>query len=106
MLIFFLICGAFIVYESHALQHNLFYGNCAHDNDTIPIYTQEVIMDNPAAVHIPAKPAKKWYSWFSNISFRRHATIPKPIFTGKTINTTIIFPPVVSSFHTFSHRFI
>lgn len=89
------------IYGCNAIQHNLFYGNCAYDNNTIPMYTQVVLLDNPTAVHTPSKPARRWYDWFSN-PFRRRSkssaktTTAVPIVSGKVINTTVVFPPHVS----------
>ncbi|XP_055318189.1 uncharacterized protein LOC129576713 [Sitodiplosis mosellana] len=93
-LVVFLLC-AVTIYGCNALQHNLFYGNCVLDNNTVPIYTQVVLMDNPYAVHTPAKPVRRWYDWFSKLSFRRKTTTtPAPsIVSGKVINATVVFPP-------------
>jgi len=84
------------IYGCNTLQHNLFYGNCAYDNNTIPMYTQVIIMDNPTAVHTQSRPVRRWYDWFSNMSFRRKATTTTtatPIVSGKIINETVVFPP-------------
>lgn len=86
---------AVTIYGYNALQHNLFYGNCARDNNTVPIYTQVVIMDNPTAVYTPSKPVRRWYDWFS-FSRKSKTTTPAPILSGKVINTTVVFPPHVS----------
>lgn len=98
LLVFSIICCVIVVYGSQPVQHNLFYGSCAPDNETIPIYTQVIIMDNSNDVHAVAKPTRKWYNWFSNISFghRRTTTTAAPNTSGKVINATVVFPPLVS----------
>lgn len=92
---------AVTIYGCNAvIPHDLFYGNCAQDNNTVPIYTQVVIMDNPTAVHAQPKPARRWYDWFSRFSFRRKntttTTTAAPHVAGKVINATVVFPPPVS----------
>lgn len=87
--------------DCNALQHNLFYGNCVYDNNTMPIYTQLVTMDNlrpPTAVR-----PRRWYDYVLH-PFRRHSTTPSPTSSppsasfrhGNIINTTIVYPPHVS----------
>lgn len=85
---------AITIYGCHTYQHNLYYGNCANDNDTVPIYTQVIIMDNPDAVRTPSRPSRRWFDIFS--LRRRATTTPAPIFSGKVINATVTFPPTVS----------
>lgn len=87
------------IYDASAVQHNLFYGNCVYDNNTVPIYKQVVIMENPSAVHVPSKPIRRWYDWFSNIPLRRRAITSAPIVSGKVIDATVVYPPHVSLMH-------
>lgn len=96
LLVFSLIYCAIFVYGLEPVQHNLFYGSCAHDNDTVPIYTQVIVMDNPGGAHAP-KPTR-WFDWFKNLSFRKkHAENGAAAgAAGHIINTTVVFPPVVS----------
>lgn len=86
-----LVCVSFSC--SHALEHNLFYGNCVHDDQTIQLYSQVIMMNNSNTIQ-NSKP-RKWYDWFS---FNRKPT-PSPRFSRKVINATIQFPPAVSRFH-------
>lgn len=90
-----ILCGL-TAYQTYALQHNLFYGNCAYDNNTVPIYTQLIHMDNPSHV---AKPVRRWYDFILRNPFRRHETTAAPKVPPKSVNTTIIFPPPVSFSH-------
>lgn len=84
-----------IVNRCNALQHNLFYGDCAYDNNTMPIYTQLVSMENhrPPAV----RPTRKWYDLIVH-PFRHHKTTPpaSSVVPGSTINTTVVYPPLVN----------
>lgn len=78
----------------HPAKHNFSYGNCVKDNNTVPIYTQVVFMDNPHVVPTPSKPPQRhWYDFFS---FRRKATTAAPIASVQIINATVVFPPRVS----------
>lgn len=84
------------VFGSHALQHNLFYGSCVYDNNTVPIYTQVISLDNPhPIVATTPKPTRGWFNWLPNLSFRRRSPSP-PVTQGTVINTTVVFPPAVS----------
>lgn len=94
-----LICSGLTIYCANAHEHNLFYGNCVHDNRTIQIYSQVIMMDNPYTNNNQPKP-RKWYDWFSNISFgRKSTTTPSPNLTRKVINATVQFPPAVSKIY-------
>lgn len=87
-----------IVEHCNALQHNLFYGNCAFDNNTMPIYTQVVSMENlrPPSAEKP----RKWYDYILHPFGRRTTPPPQPpsFGHGSTINTTIVYPPLVSHY--------
>lgn len=86
-------CGL-TAYSSYAIQHNLFYGHCAYDNNTVPIYTQMIAMDNPSSNQVTSKPVRRWYDSFTSL-FRQRTTTPAPI--GNIINATVVFPPPVST---------
>lgn len=81
----------------NALQHNLFYGNCAYDNNTMPIYTQVVTMENQRPP--TAEKPRKWYDYILH-PFGRRTTPPPPpppsFGHGSSLNTTIVYPPFVS----------
>lgn len=81
-----------IVDNCDAIRQNLFYGNCARDNNTMSIYTQVVNLNNNAP-----KPTRKWYDYMVH-PFRRHArSPPSSIGSRGTINATIDYPPPVSA---------
>ncbi|XP_031640095.1 uncharacterized protein LOC116352032 [Contarinia nasturtii] len=97
LLLSMLFCCGLIIYDSSAVQHNLFYGNCSRTaHELVPIYTQVITMNNPHAIHMPSRPVRRWYNWLSNISFRRRPTTtstpPPPIVSGKVINASVIYP--------------
>lgn len=88
-----------------ALQNNLFYGNCAFDNNTMQIYTQVVVMDNvlsPRPPPSPAQKSRKWYDYILHPFQRRKPTSPpsppSTVGHGNIINTTITYPQIVSIF--------
>lgn len=94
----------------NALQNNLYYGNCAFDNNTMQIYTQVVVMDNtppfpPATTSpAPAQKQRKWYDYILHPFKRRAANTPPPAQPtpfghGIILNATITFPPLVSISH-------
>lgn len=91
LFVLLLVCVA--ICYSRALEHNLFYGNCVHDDQTIQLYSQIVMMNNSNTIQ--NSKSRKWYDWFS---FNRKTT-PSPRFSRKVINATIQFPPAVSRFH-------
>lgn len=77
----------------NALQHNLFYGDCTFDNNTITIYTQVVKMDNLQLAR--AKKSRGWFGFIAN-PFRRRTPPPSSFGQGNAINTTVAYPPHVS----------
>lgn len=91
-----------------ALQNNLYYGNCAFDNNTLQVYTQVVVMDNQrqpipsSPTPAPAQKPRKWYDYILHPFQRRTTTSPPPqppapFGQGNIINATVTYPPQVSS---------
>lgn len=87
------------------LQNNLFYGNCAFDNNTMQIYTQVVVMDNVSSPRPPLSPVqrpRKWYDYILHPFQRRKPSSPSSppsiVGHGNIINTTITYPQIVSIF--------
>lgn len=94
----------------NALQNNLYYGNCRFDNNTMQIFTQVVVMDNPPprpspSTPVPAQKTRKWYDYIFH-PFKRSPTTTTPPPTssfgyGNIVNSTITFPPLVSASNQF-----
>lgn len=97
------ICGL-TAYSSFAFQHNLLYGQCSNDNNTILIYTQNIAMENSNASQIVPKPNKKWYHFFTSPFRGSESTKSSLNTTMNVINTTVEFPPAVSPIPHFIHH--
>lgn len=82
----------------NALQNNLFYGNCAIDNNTMQIYAQVVVMDNTPPPPSSPQKSRKWYDYILHPFQRRKAAPPPRFGHGNIINATITYPPFVSIF--------
>lgn len=102
-----LFCGTLLVLCSYGnglrissnklnVPHNLYYGYCTRDNNTLPIFTQVIIMENHEIGEVPPKATStsgRLFGWIPKFSSRQHSKLNK-----KRINTTIVYPPCVSSF--------
>lgn len=99
-IVLLLLCIALENQCTLAQQHNLYFGNCIYDNNTMPIYSHVISMENHRHVRFNPKPVRGFFKKYFTDVFRRPkttTTTPAPILTGEILKTTVVFPPNVST---------